>query len=314
MLGTGTFALPTFRGLLNSEHAVVGLVTQPDREHRGRIHPHPLKEAALAAGVPVLQPARINSAESLQALRDLQADIFVVAAYGQILSARLLAIPRLGAINLHGSLLPKYRGAAPVQYAILQGERETGVTIFQIEPELDAGPVYGMVRTEIGATETSGELHDRLAELAVPLTLEVLKGLEAGTLVGAPQDSSQVTKAPKISKQSGLIEWRRTAREIDCHVRGMQPWPLAWTFFPTASGKLQRLIILSLQPVQTHGEQLNNGAPGTVLRPTPQRLLVQTLDTPVELLKVQPEGKRLMSAEEFLRGQDLPAGTVFQQG
>ena len=314
MMGTGTFALPTFRALLESSHRVVALVTQPDRVLRGsHVHPHPMKEEAVTRGVAVLQPEKVNRPEFLAELRSLQADIFVVAAYGQILSADLLHIPRLGAINLHGSLLPKYRGAAPIQYAVLRGEEETGVTIFQIEPKLDAGPIYGSVRTPIEATDTSGTVHDRLAELAAPLTLDVLNGLDAGTLPGEPQNASAVTKAPKIPKEMGVVDWSRSRREIDCHVRAMQPWPLAWTFATTDQGKSVRLIVLRTA-VPADMTTTTTAPPGTILSATDNRLVVQTADGPLEITELQPTGKRPMASAEFLRGTRIVGSLSDSEG
>ncbi|MCA9016136.1 MAG: methionyl-tRNA formyltransferase, partial [Planctomycetaceae bacterium] len=170
MMGTGTFAIPAFQALIDSEHQVLGLYTQPDRTGRGHHrHKNPMKELALAQGIPVFQPPKINTPESLEELRQLNADVFLVAAYGQILSQELLDIPRYGSFNLHASLLPKYRGAAPILYAIRNGETKTGVSLFRIERALDSGPVAAMVETPIGPDETTGELQDRLAELAAPL-------------------------------------------------------------------------------------------------------------------------------------------------
>lgn len=313
MMGTGEFAVPTFQALLKSPHRVVGLVTQPDRVLRGRhVHPHPMKEAAVLAGVAVLQPEKVNSPESLNALRAIAADIFVVAAYGQILSAELLAISRLGAINLHGSLLPKYRGAAPIQYAVLNGETETGVTIFQIEPKLDAGPMYGTVTTTIGPAETSGDVHDRLATLAAPLTLDILAGLENGTLIGEPQVVTGVTKAPKIPKEMGLIDWSRSTRSVDCHIRAMQPWPMPWTFYQTPQGKELRLLILKVRDAGI--EASHSAAPGTVIAAPPGRLFVRTGDGAVEVLELQPTGKRPMATAEFLRGTPICEGTRLTGG
>ena len=202
MMGTGSFALPTFQGLLESEHQVTGLFTQPDRVGKGHHHHvNPLKDAALARGVPVFQPAKVNTPEALAELRALQADVFVVAAYGQILSDELLRIPRLGAFNVHASLLPKYRGAAPIQYAVLNGETETGITIFRIEPKLDAGPILAVAETPIGSEETAGELEERLADIAVELVKGVLRDIERGTALGIPQDAAKATRAPHIRKE-----------------------------------------------------------------------------------------------------------------
>jgi methionyl-tRNA formyltransferase len=312
MMGTGTFALPTFRRLCDSGHEVVGLVTQPDRAGRGHHrHPHPMKEEAVARGIDVFQPERANEPESLERLRDYRADVFVVAAYGQILSADLLRIPRLGAINLHASLLPKYRGAAPIQFAVWRGEAETGVTIFRIEPKLDAGPILGVVRTPIGPDDTSGSLEDRLAELASPLTLDILSRLEAGTASPLPQDRTLVSRAPKLDKSAGQIDWSRSAREIDCHVRAMQPWPMPFTFLHAPGHPPQRLLVTKVAGEPTAGNQ--SATPGAVVAADRSRLLVACSDGAIEVLRVQPAGKREMDAAEFLRGRPLGEGCRFGQ-
>lgn len=309
MMGTGEFALPALRGLCGSPHQVVGLVTQPDRTGRGHHHHvNALKELALERGVDVFQPERVNVDESLGRLRSYNADLFVVAAYGQILSSRLLGIPRLGAINLHGSLLPRYRGAAPVQYAVLNGETRTGVTIFQIEPKLDAGLMLGQVETEISATETSGELMMRLAELAVPLTLDVIDGLEHGTARRTPQDPQAVTLAPRMSKEMGLIDWSRPAERIGWHLRAMQPWPMPFTFLHQIEKPPLRMLVLSIEPA---GKRIEKLEPGVVASAADGRLLVSAGDQLVELLEVQPAGKRRMAAAEFLRGHAIHPGDRF---
>lgn len=306
VLATGEFALPTFRKLLETTHEIAALVTQPDRTGRGHHeHVNALKELAVANGIPVFQPVSVNDAAALQQLRELHADLFVVVAYGQILSAELLAIPRLGAINLHGSLLPKYRGAAPVQYAVWKGEAVTGVTIFQIEPRLDAGLMLGVVETEIGSKETSGQLHDRLAELAVPVTLQVIDQLEQGTAQGTKQHVEGVTRAPKIKKEQGRINWSLTAREVDCHVRAMQPWPQADTLLQRPDQPDLRLIVLDVDPLPD--------APGAraagEFEVRDGQWIVATGSGAVRINQVQPPGKRAMSAADFLRGTALPAGS-----
>lgn len=309
MMGTGTFALPTFRDLLDSNHAVVGLVTQPDRQGRGHHrHINELKQLAIQRDVPVFQPENVNRPESLQSLREFAADIFVVAAYGQILSKELLSIPAYGAVNLHGSLLPKYRGAAPVQYAVLNGETETGVTIFQIEPRLDSGPILGVVKTQIGTRETSGELHDRLAKLAAPLTLDVLDGLESQSIEFRTQDSEGVSKAPKITKADGLIHWDRRAEQIDWHVRGMQPWPGAFTFLHLPERSPQRIAIVEVESAPECGDLAGIATAPGVLSAKDGKLFVGTGSTPIEILKLQPAGKRTMQAAEFLRGTTIDGG------
>jgi methionyl-tRNA formyltransferase len=306
MLGTGDFAVPTFRELLDSRHAVVGLVTQPERIGRGH-HQHAvseIKRAAMDRGVPVHQPENVNLPDGLAMLRSLNAELFVVAAYGQILSDELLTIPPLGAINVHASLLPKYRGAAPINYAIWRGETETGVSIIQIQPRLDAGPILAVAKTPIGPRETAGELEVRLAELGSEPTLRVIDQLLTGTLSPIPQDPGQVTRAPKLKKLQGLIDWNQSAAQIDCHVRALQPWPNACTFVHSGTKKPQRVIVLEVEQRSTTA----TAAPGHVLASESGRLLVQTGTTPVEILRLQPDGKRGMAAAEFLRGNPLQPG------
>jgi methionyl-tRNA formyltransferase len=319
MMGTGEFALPTFARLYETSHQVVGLFTQPDRIGRGHHHhPHPMKETALAHGTPVFQPENVNTPESLQSLRSQEPDVCLVAAYGQILSQELLAIPRLGAYNVHASLLPKYRGAAPIQYAIWKGETETGITIFRIEPQLDAGPLVGRVITPIGEKETYGELQTRLAELAVPLTIRVLDDLAQDRLTGEVQNSQEVTKAPRLKKTDGEIRWGRSARQIGWHIRAMQPWPSPYTFFHQPGRKPVRLIVTDAKPVS--GEELPvedpahhylplvNSPPGVVVYADNHRVLVQTGEGLLEILQLRPEGKREMPAGDFLHGHSVRPG------
>lgn len=314
MLGTGEFALPTFQALIASGHDIAGLVTQPDRTGQGHHqHAHPMKETALARGIPVFQPDKVNTPESLDRLREFRADLFVVAAYGQILSAGLLAIPRLGAINLHASLLPKYRGAAPIQYVVLNGETETGVTIFQIQPKLDAGPILGVTRTAIGSKETSGELELRLAELAVPLTLRVIDQIESGTTQATYQDAAFVTKAPKMPKSMGEIDWGKRSEEIGWHLRAMQPWPMPYTFLHVPGKPVQRMLILDADIVDSGilSPSQQAAAAGTVLQRESKLLRVRTGDAAIDLLRLQPAGKRGLAIEEFLRGSPVTAGCRF---
>lgn len=311
MMGTGSFALPTFQALYDSRHEVVGLFTQPDRTGRGHHrHQNPMKTLAEERGTPVCQPQNVKAPESIAELKALNADLCVVAAYGQILSAELIETPRLGAINLHASLLPKYRGAAPVHYAILHGETETGVTIFQIEPKLDAGPILGVVSTEIGPKETTGELEARLAELAVPLTLTVLDGLASGTIERRSQDASQVTRAPSMRKSFGRIDWTRTTHEILCHIRAMQPWPTPFTFLAPAGRKPVRLIVLDAEPdsPEITPELDLSTAPGTVAFADGKRLSIRTADGAIRILTLRPEGKRAMPVADFLHGHAVQPG------
>ena len=316
MMGTGQFALPTLLGLYESDHQIVALYTQPDRTGRGHHrHVQPMKETALERDTPVFQPQNVNAPDSLAELRNLDVDLCVVAAYGQILSADLLEIPRHGAINLHASLLPRHRGAAPVQYAILKGDSETGVTIFRIEPRLDAGPLLDVVRTPIDAKETAGELEARLSELAAPLSLQVIDQIESGKSSGVFQDSSAVTRAPRIKKAFGAIDWCRSAEEIEWHIRAMQPWPTAFTFLEQPDQKSLRLIVLAAEPCdsQPFNAALSDNAmderPGQIIVTDDRRLFVRSGEGSVEIVRLRPEGKGDMAASEFLRGRSINPNT-----
>ena len=311
MLGTGEFALPTFRGLYQTPHQVVGLLTQPHRTGRGHHHhSNPMKDTALEHNTPVFQPENANTPAALDMLKSLDADLYVVAAYGQILSAELLGIPRLGAINLHASLLPKYRGAAPIQYAILHGETETGITIFQIEPKLDAGPIFGVAKTPIGPKETSGELETRLSEIAVPLTMRVLDELESGTAQKIKQTSDGLTRAPRMKKSFGTIDWRKSADEIGWHVRAMQPWPKSFAFLEQPGKQPLRLIVLDVELAEADPtvDVALVAEPGVVVEADDNRLVVQTGSGAVSVTRLQPEGKRPMDVSDFLCGHPVKVG------
>lgn len=306
MMGTGDFAVPTFLALFDTPHRVVGLYTQPERTGPGhhRQSVNRMVQVARERNTPLFQPVNINTPESLEELRGLAADVFVVAAYGQILSAELLTIPRLAAINVHASLLPKYRGASPVAAAILNGETETGVSIIHIVPQLDAGPVLGVVRTPIGVRETTGELEERLAQLGAPLTASVLDQLAAGTASAIPQDPQLVTRARKLNKAMGAIDWTRPAIEIDRHVRGMQPWPNPFTFIHSGTRSPVRVLVLAV----CASDAPSDAAPGSVVRADQSRLVIQTGQGAMEIERLQPDGKRAMAAGDFLRGFPLRAG------
>ena len=310
LMGTGDFAVPPFRALLDSPYEIVGVLTQPDKTGRGHHqHVNPVKELAAAKSVPVFQPERVNRPEMLETLRSLQADVFVVAAYGQILKPELLAIPRLGAFNLHGSLLPRYRGAAPVQYSIWKGDCITGVTIFQIEPALDSGPIVGFFETPIDDDETSGELMLRLAELSVPLTLDVLRQLNDGTAVFRPQDATQVTLAPKISREDGVIDWSKPGYLVECHVRAMQPWPKASSILQRRDQAPLRCIVSKVALVKDD-DTMPSAVPGKVQQ-NQGRFLVATGDGWMEILKLQTEGRKAVDGRSFLNGYPLADGDGF---
>jgi methionyl-tRNA formyltransferase len=316
MMGTGTFAEPTFEALLAGQHPVVGLVTQPDNpggRERGstRQTGQGMKNIALAHQVPVVQPESVNTPEGVAGLRALEPDLLVVAAYGQILSQDALAVPPLGGINVHASLLPKYRGAAPVAWAIYHGEARTGVTIIRMSVSLDAGDVLAQAEIEIQPNETAGELEARLAPLGARMAMQVVEQLAAGTVRGAPQDKSQATKAPKLTKEHGRIDWSRTAEQVCNHIRAMQPWPTAYTFLCRTGQPPLRLLIyraVAGAPLTVPAE------PGAVLLDPEQSDHVEVAtgqQTQVEVQELQPAGKRRMTAAEFVRGHRLQPGDLF---
>lgn len=309
MMGTGRFAVPTFRGLLESDHEIVGLVTQPDRVARGgRKHRNPMKELAEEFNLPVFQPENINTDGGKQRLAEFNADLAVVAAYGQILSAEVINTPRLGCINVHASLLPKYRGAAPIQHAIIQGETETGVTVFQIEPKLDAGMILGVESTAIGEDELYGELEERLSALAPRLLVRVVDQLRDGTVEPQPQDASLVTKARSFKKSFGQIDWAKSMHLVHCHIRGTQPWPRPFSYLHRPGHKTARLLVLAATPREPKpGEP---GSPGDA-KLIDGALCVSCSDGWLPITTIQPEGKRPMGIESFLRGNPIPEGSYF---
>lgn len=312
MLGTGEFALPSFRAIADSSHEIVGLVTQPDRlDAKGRVHLNVMKEFSVSRGIPVLQPTNINLEENLAQLRALNADLFMVAAYGQILSADVIGVPPRGCYNLHASLLPKFRGAAPIQYAVWEGELETGVSIFKIEPKLDAGPILAMVTTRIGPRETAGELEIRMADLVAPTTLQFLDDLEHGRLTGTLQDQSLVTKAPKLKKEFGAIDWSQTVREIDCQVRAMQPWPMPYSFLQIEGRSTRRVLVLEVTPQPF--SDTSDYSPGTVVHNDGKSLRVKCADGSCQINRIQPIGKRPMAIAEFLRGYPAVVSSRFER-
>jgi methionyl-tRNA formyltransferase len=313
MMGTGLFAEPTFEALLSSAHTVAGLVTQPDRvvgAERGstRQTGRGMKTIALEQHLPVLQPESINTPEGVRALQELRPDLFVVAAYGQILSHDVLSVPPQGGINVHASLLPKYRGAAPIAWALYHGETRTGVTIIKMSVHLDAGDMLAQEAIDIGPEETAGDLEAHLAPLGAKLALEVLEQIEKGTVQGHKQDQGQVTKAPKLKKEHGLIDWSRTAEQVCNHIRAMQPWPTPYTFLHRAGQPPLRLLVLRAASRPRREDESAAQAGEILLTGDPTRLGVAVGSGVVEILELQPAGKRRMTAEEFLRGRKPQAG------
>ncbi len=309
MMGTGPFAVPTFRGLFHTHHTVAALVTGPIR-HRGKrpIAASPMRDVAHEHGVPVFDPESINTVESMEAVRRYEADLHIVCDYGQILSADCLATARLGGINLHASLLPQYRGAAPINWAIYKGEVETGVSVIHMTPRIDAGPVIAQGRTPIEPDETADALETRLSEIGSWLIRRAIDSLESGNLEALPQDPALASKAPRLKKTDGEIDWSRSAEAIRNHVRAFEPWPKTYTFWNRPQGRPLRLIV---GPIQVLGSSHPAAAPGTVLEAAEDRLVLATGDGEAALTIVQPAGKREMEIREFLMGYRVLPGERF---
>ncbi len=309
-MGTGPFAVPTFHQLYQTDHAIVALVTKPLRRGRSRrpVPIGPMREIAGERGTPIFDPEDVNSAESRARLTDYKADLLIVCDYGQILSADTLATTRLGGINIHGSLLPKYRGAAPVNWAIWNGETETGVSVIHMTPKLDAGPVIALGRTAIEPEETAEQLEGRLSEIGASVVLEVLGAFESDEVEALPQDASLASKAPRLKKTDGLIKWDRPAGAIKNQIRAVQPWPKAYTFWHRSDGAPLRLIV---GPVVVAEAPQAAVPPGTVVEVTRDRIAVAAAEGSVVLTALQPSGKRMLSTAEFLRGYHVQPGEKF---
>lgn len=314
-LGSGDIGLPTLTALLaDPRHEVVAVVTQPDRpvgRHQETLRPPAVKTLAQAHGRPVFQPERLRrDPATVEALRELNADVFVVFAYGQILPKPVLDLPRRGCLNVHASILPRWRGAAPIQAAVAAGDRETGLTIMWMDEGLDTGDILlPGPPLPIGERETAGALHDRLAEGAPGLLLAALDLLANGRATRTPQDPARATYAPKLDRGSGRLDWTRDAVALERHLRAMDPWPGAWTRWPDGRQlKAFRGVVCAVRPNPFPP------APGTVLSADAGGLLVACGDGALLLTEVQLEGKRRMPAGDFLRGQSIVPGTMLGDG
>jgi len=303
-MGTPEFALGTLEGVIEAGCRMVGVYTQPDRPSgRGnKMTPPPVKILAEQAGIPIFQPLKLRQPEAVEQLRQLAPDLIVVVAYGQILPQSVLDIPRFGCINVHASLLPAYRGAAPINKAIIDGETETGVTTMYMDAGLDTGDMLIKRATPIGPLETAGELHDRLAVLGRKAMEETLRQLCAGTLQREVQDDNLSCYAPMLKKEDGIIDWSRPAMQIHNQVRGLDPWPGAWTRLDGEVLKLARTLPRS-----------ETGSAGTVLGRSESGVLVACGGGSLLIQQLQLPGKRRLSAGDFLRGRDLPPGTRLGQ-
>jgi methionyl-tRNA formyltransferase len=304
--GTPDFAVPALQALHESRHPVVGVVTQPDRA-RGRgqhSQPGPVKQLAARLGLTIVQPERLRDEGFLETLRGLNTDLGVVAAYGRILTDAVLAIPRLGLINVHASLLPRYRGAAPIHRAVMAGETMTGVTIMRVVKALDAGPMISSAVRPIGESETSAEVERDIARIGARVLVEAVDALAEGRALETPQNEAGATYAQKIDKTDGIIDWSRPAREIHNQIRGLHPWPHAYS-------DLQGERIILLRSEVERELPGARAAPGTILDAHADQFRVQTGDGVLRLLMLQREGRRPLTAREFLAGRRIEPGARF---
>ena len=305
--GTPQFAVPSLRQLLASTHEVRGIVTQPDKP-RGRgqkVTDAPVKSLATDRGLPVLQPEKLRDAAFLTVFGSWGVDLGVVVAYGKILPDELLSIPRLGMINVHASLLPKYRGAAPVHRAVIAGEPETGITIMRVAQTLDAGDMLAQVGRPIGPDETSEDIERALADLGARALVDVVDQMERGDVIEEPQDGDAATYAPKLRKEEGLIDWALASTAVHNRVRGLYPWPHAYTYLDG-----MRLILLKTRVT----DKRTTHPPGTVIGAANDEITVAAGDGRVIAIDaLQPEGRRAMGARDFLAGRPISPGAVFSQ-
>ena len=305
-MGTPDFSVPCLRALAAAGHTVVGVFCQPDKPvgRKQELKAPPVKEAALELGLPVVQPKSLRNGEGLRLLEEMAPDLVIVVAYGKILPPDVLAYPKYGCINIHASILPKYRGASPIHWAVLNGDSETGVTSMQMDEGMDTGDILLCKKTPIGENETTEDLFDRLSALGAELMLETIAQLEQGTLQPKPQDHSKATAVGLLTKEMSAIDWSADARTVHNKIRGLYSWPGAST---TLGGKLLKLHRARLT------DETRSGEPGEVVG-TDGELLVRCGDGRcVALTEVQPEGKKRMPVSAFLNGCRVPAGTILGQ-
>jgi methionyl-tRNA formyltransferase len=306
-IGTGDIGLPAFNWLLDSGHEIAGVVTQPDKPagRKMELRPSPIKQLALQRGVAVFQPVKMRAPDAVARIREFAADLIVVMAYGQIIPNSVIEAPPIACINLHASILPRHRGAAPVQAAILSGDTESGITVMYVDQGLDTGDILLIHRIPIHRHETGGSLHDRLAEATPPALAEAVALLAAGKAPRIPQDNSLATYAKKLDHEAGHIRWDLSSGEISRLVRAMNPWPGAFTEFPDRDG-LRKLKVFAVAE-----NPRRSGGPGRVLKAGKRGILVGCGSGSVLLVDIQLEGKRRMPARDFLIGRPVAPGAIF---
>ncbi|MCI5196028.1 MAG: methionyl-tRNA formyltransferase [Candidatus Electrothrix sp. AW5] len=303
-MGTPDFAVPSLHALLDCPEQVVGVVCQPDRKQgRGKkLCPPPVKVLAEQAGIPILQPTCICDDAFLNTISALKPDLIVVTAYGRILQSRLLHLPRFGTINVHGSLLPKYRGAAPIQWAIINGETETGVTVMQMDEGVDTGDILLPLKIPITAEDTSGTLFDKLADLGGQALFEAISRIKRGDLPPTPQDDALSCPAPMLNKEMGQLDWSKSAQELHCLIRGLDPWPSAYGF-------IDKRRFRFFKPHVIPGKVQEK--PGTLCRADKKGVLIATGKDYLLIREIQPEGKKRMCVQACICGMKLPIGEQF---
>ena len=301
-MGTPEFAVPSLNALLSSKKDVAAVVTQPDKPSgRGKkLTPPPVKVLALNSGVKVLQPEKLKDEAFLNTLKEINPDIIVVAAYGKILPSKILHLPRYGCINVHASLLPKYRGAAPISWAIINGEKETGITIMQMDEGLDTGSILLQKGIEITKEDTAGTLSNKLSKIGAELLIEGLNAIEKGEIKPITQDNSKTSYAPMLKKEDGQINWTKGAEDIYNMVRGMDPWPGAFTYYKGELWKVWKV---------RHGDT-GKGLAGEILAADKDRIDVASKDNVISIIEIQPANKKRMTVSVFLRGHKVEAGVI----
>ncbi len=305
-MGTPDFAVKTFEEIIKAGHEVVLVVSQPDKAvgRSKALKYTPVKACAIAHGIRVYQPVKVRDAECVAYLKSYQPDIIIVEAFGQIISKEILDMPKYGCVNVHASLLPKYRGAAPIQWAIINGEQVTGVTTMRMDAGIDTGDIIMKQEVVIREDETGGSLFERLSEAGAKLCVKTMAAIEDGTAGYTPQDDSMATHTKKIQKEQGCIDWTRSVESIECLIRGLDPWPSAYTRMEDKTLKIWKSRVFSHEIVAD---------PGCIIKAEKDTILVQAGNGILELLEVQLEGKKRMSTEAFLNGYTIETGTFFKR-
>lgn len=305
-MGTPDFAVPILRKLVEANYSIALVVTQPDRP-KGRkkvLTPPPVKEEAVKLGLPVFQPEKIKQEDALEKLEEIKPDLILTAAYGQILPVRLLELPRLGCVNVHASLLPKYRGAAPIHYAVMNGESETGVTLMYMEQGLDTGAMISKVSVPIEEEDNTGTLFEKLSLKGAELVIQTLPDLLAEQVQAEPQKDEEASYAPMLTREDERIDWHRSARQIFNQVRGLNPWPGAFTTWNNQ--------VMKIWESRVHAEtsEASSKTPGTVLQVSADEIIVQAGSGEIALTRIQPAGKKAMDVKDFVQGKSIERGTI----